>query len=86
MEVEIIFSQRKLCYLDSENRVISRGFRYLGSHVKRIMMFLCCKTNLAMVQIKIHKEKKMKKVKLCTCLFVGVSLTIFTTMMTLKIK
>ncbi|RDX96500.1 hypothetical protein CR513_20837, partial [Mucuna pruriens] len=38
--------------------------------------------NPIMAQIKIHKEKKIKKAK--TCLFVSVSQTIFSRIMTLK--
>ena len=37
-----------------------------------------------MNQIRIHKEKKTKKVKAKPCLFVGVSQTIFTRIMALK--
>ena len=38
-----------------------------------------------MNQIRIHKEKKTKKVKAKPCLFVGVSQTIFTRIMALKL-
>jgi len=40
--------------------------------------------NLTMAQIKAHKEKKTKKSKAKTCLFVAVSSTIFTRIMSLK--
>eukprot|EP00256_Glycine_max_P035812 XP_006582454.1 uncharacterized protein LOC100801200 [Glycine max] len=40
--------------------------------------------NPTMAQIKNHKERKMKKAKARSCLFVGVSQMIFTRIMTLK--
>jgi len=40
--------------------------------------------NLTMTQIKNHKKKKIRKVKAKSCLFAGVSTTIFTKIMTLK--
>nr|KYP36640.1 hypothetical protein KK1_042232 [Cajanus cajan] len=41
--------------------------------------------NPTMAQIKSHKEKKTMKAKARSCLFAGVSSTIFTRIMTLKI-
>jgi hypothetical protein len=40
--------------------------------------------NPTMAQIKIHKEKKTSKAKARSCLFAGVSKTVFTRIMTLK--
>ncbi|RDX78386.1 hypothetical protein CR513_41345, partial [Mucuna pruriens] len=40
--------------------------------------------NPTMTQIKNHKEKKTRKVKAKSCLFAGVSTTMFTRIMTLK--
>ena len=42
--------------------------------------------NPTMVQIKNHKERKMKKAKARSCLFAGVSQMIFTRIMTLKTR
>jgi hypothetical protein len=40
--------------------------------------------NPTMAQLKYHKEKKTKKAKAKSCLFAGVSETVFTRIMTLK--
>ena len=42
--------------------------------------------NPTMAQIKLHKDRKLKKSKAKACLFVVVSLTIFTCIMSLKTK
>ena len=91
MDVESSFSQIALSVFDEESYDLWKV--KMKSYMKSFDLWDAMEEdyevsplpeNPTIAQIKPHKEKKIKKVKAKTCLFVGVSQMIFTTIMTLN--